>query len=400
MSSAPGADGRVRPDTSSRGLLIGLLLLVSCFYGSLIKDSYLNDFRAYYVAAVATHDHLDPYVNHVNESERYMDGSWLKADSRFVYPPTALPFFAPFARLSYNHAKGVFAVLILLTMIGILDFFHRLYPGLTLVLLVLFISLPMFAVIDNGQVDVFILALILGAFYLADGWKAGLCLGAAIAIKLAPVLLVLWFLGNRRWRTVAWSVVAGGLLAGVSLAGLGTTLFREYFAHLVNATKGNHGASIKHHFEGLRVMGGRLIETVDGLYEFQHRIYGFRQNPLFPLGRIAVVIGVALPVIYMAWLLLTKRGRMLQPQQSYFMYIVVCLFANLSLWPMGLVACFPLLVLLVATAKTPNRTALLLLAPMLLTQQLVGQLNFLLWVVVAVVCIAQSGWLVLKADEA
>ncbi len=384
---------RMRADLSARSLLVGLMVLVSCLYLSLARDSYMNDFRAYYVAVVAAQDHLDPYVTQVNVSEKYADGMWVKGDSRFVYPPTALLFFTPFGHLPYSRAKLLYAGMILLAMIGLLSSFQRLYPRQTIVLLMLFVSLPMFAHIDTGQVDVLILALLLGAFYLKDGWRAGLCLGVAIMIKLAPVIAVLWFLGNRRWRTIGWSVVTGVGLALAVVPWLGLGLYREFLHHLLEATRQNHHLALVHRFEGYRVIGDRLIMTPDGLYEFWHVIYQFRQNPLFALGRVGLAIGLLLPVVFMVWVKATRRGRRLSEAQSYFIFLVMCLFANLSLWPMGLLACFPLLILLVDTSRTPNRTALLLLSPFFMTQRILGGRDFAVFVVVAVYCIFENGWL-------
>ena len=82
-------------DLAPGNLLLGLLLALCCFYGNLARDSYMDDFRAFYVAAEAVHDGLDPYVNQVNVSEKYADALWLKADSRFIYPPSALLFAPP-----------------------------------------------------------------------------------------------------------------------------------------------------------------------------------------------------------------------------------------------------------------------------------------------------------------
>jgi hypothetical protein len=220
-------------DLSPRCFLILLMVMLGCLYLSLARDSYLSDFHAYYIAATAAHDGLDPYVNHVNESERYADAFWLNRGSRFVYPPTALIFFYPFQALPYHRAKLLQAVLILLAFIALFDLFHREYPEQTLVLLMLFCSVPVFAHVDLGQVDVFVLLLLLGAFLLRDGWSAGACLGLAVAIKLAPVLAVMWFVANRRWRTVAWSFVVGLSTAAMAWLKLGTALYLEFFRHLM-----------------------------------------------------------------------------------------------------------------------------------------------------------------------
>jgi hypothetical protein len=60
---------------------------------------------------------------------------------------------------------------------------------------------------------------------------------------------------------------------------------------------------------------------------------------------------------------------------------------------MGLVACFPVIVLLVDSAKRPNWTALVLIAPLIVTKQFIGNWNFGVWIVAASWCLWQSGWL-------
>jgi Glycosyltransferase family 87 len=378
-------------DLSPRAVLIGLMLLVSCLYFNLAETSYLDDFRAFYVAGLATHDHLDPYVNHVDLDERYADALWVRADSRYIYPPTALFFLSPLSRLPYKYAKLLFAMLIVLTMVGILDFFHRRYPGQIPVLFALFVSLPMITNIDTGNTDVLILALLLAAFYLEDGWKAGLCLGIAVAIKFAPVVAVVWFLGNRRWRTAVWAVVVSGVLAAAALARWGAGYYSEFLHHLVAHADPNR-PRVAHQFTTLKMFDGFLL-TPQGTFAFQHDICGYVQNPLRYLGKPAGAVGVALLIVFFVWLFGSVRGRALNAEQSFFLFLVVSLLANHLLWPMGLVACFPLLILLVDSAKTPNLAALLLLAPLMMTVQLVGQLNFTVWMIVAGYWVFRNGWL-------
>jgi hypothetical protein len=378
-------------DISPRVLLVGLMLLVSCLYFNLAQESYLTDFHAFYVAAAATQDHLDPYVNHVDLDERYADPMWLRVDSRFIYPPSALYFCYPFGKLPYRYSKRVFAMMIALTMIGILDFFHRRYPGQTLVLFALFLSLPMITNIDSGQMDVLILALMLASFYLKDGWRAGFCLGIAIAIKFAPLIALVWFLGDRRWRTAAWSVAVSAAFAVAALLRWGGGYYFEFIHHLLRHADLAQ-PRISHQFLTMKMVDGFLL-TSNGVYVLQHDICGYLQNPLHSLGRSGSVVGAVLLLVFSGWLFTSERGRGLKAEQSFFLFLVVSLFANHLLWSMGLVACFPLLILLVNSSKTPYKTALLLLAPLMMTVQLLGRWNFTVWVIVAAYWVYKNGWL-------
>jgi hypothetical protein len=269
---------------------------------------------------------------------------------------------------------------------------HRRFPKQTLVLLALFLSLPMFMNVDNGNCDVLVLALVLAAFYLDDGVWAGLLLGAAIAIKFSPLFVVLWFLANRRWRTAAWSVAGSGFVALAAWLRWGGEYFREFLQHLPR--HGQTNMPLLHHtFESMQKIQNEVIVTPEGVFAYQHDIGGYLQNPLRFLGNIGGLVGIALAVGFLVWLIATRRGRGLSHEQSFFIFLVLWLLANPLLWTMGLVACFPLIVSLVDSSGTPNRTALLLLIPMFLTKQIVGEQNFAIWLVAAGFCLVKSGWL-------
>ncbi len=370
-------------------MLAALLIAITCFYGNLARESYTDDFRAFYVAAEATAAHLDPYVNHVNLDERFADALWLRPDSRFIYPPTALFFFLPLAHVPYNLAKTAFGLLMALTMVAILAELHRRYPRQTLVLLALFISLPMFMHVDNGQIDCLILGLVLVAFYLPEGWRGGVCLGIAIAIKVSPVLLLVWFVSQRRWRLLAWCAATVGVLAAAAYVHWGAGYFIEFAQHLARHGEGQQ--LLTHTFVTLHKIGNPVLVTADGIFAYQHDIGGYQVNPLHLLGRVGMPIGLGLYLALACWLL-SPQARRLSDDRRFFLLLVGALVANPLLWAMGLVACFPLVVLLVSESPTPNRAAVMLVAPFLLTKQAIGEGSFVLWLAMAGLCLWQNGW--------
>jgi hypothetical protein len=388
-----------RSDISPRTLLLGLLLAVSCFYANLAKDSYMDDFRAFYLASVTSHQHLDPYVNHVDLGEQYANSLWDRKDSLFIYPPSALFFIAPLGHLRYDPARIAFGSMMALIMVGILFSLHRRFPRQTLVLFALFLTLPMVKNIDNGNIDVLILALTLAAFYIEDSAAAGLLLGIAISIKLAPILAVAWFLSRRRFKTAAWSLASSATLAAAAYLRWGSLYWREFFDHLVHhETPGL--PTLGHVFTTIYKVKDRVLVTSDGVYAYQHDISGYLQNPLHILGRFGSPIGLLVVSSFMAWLFFSRRGKALTAEQSFFLFLPVALLANNLLWPMGLVACFPLIVLLVDNSATPNLTAALLLVPLILTKQVIGNWNFGLWLLTAAWCVWKSGWLATPQDKA
>lgn len=380
-----------RGDVSPQLLLFVILLSISCFYSNLARDSYMDDFRAFYVASLAAHDHLDPYFNHVDLNEKYADAQWTRKDSRFIYPPSAIFFFSPLAKLNYKWSKIAFGTTMSLLMVGILCGLHRRYPHQTVVLLALFLTLPMFMNIDNGNIDILILALTLASFYLEDGLAGGICLGVAISIKFAPLLLILWFISQERWRTAVWGLFTSGALGLLALYRWGIGYYRSFLDHLLH-----HGAvgmpTVSHVFSTIKIFHDRAIMSADGFYAFQHDIGGYAQNPLRFVGSLGGALGVALPIGFVIWLVAGKAGREMGRERSFFLFLVVALLANTLLWAMALVACFPLVVLLVNESDTPRKTALLLLVPLFLTRQLIGQNSFLLWLVAAAYCMHANGW--------
>ncbi len=376
---------------STHTLLLAILLAITCFYANLARDSYMDDFRAFYVASAATLHHLDPYSNNVGVDEKYADALWLREDSRFIYPPSALFFVAPLSKISYKWSKTGFGTVMALIMAGLLSSLHRRFPKQTLTLLVLFLTLPMFMNIDNGNMDILILALTMAAFYLDDGLAAGFCLGLAISIKFAPLLTILWFVSQKRWKTAGWSLGISGVLALAAFHIWGASYYQEFFIHLVQHAKEGM-PQLEHTFQTVRIIQDRTIVTSDGLYAYQHDIGGYAQNPLRFLGKVGGVLGPTLLLGFTFWLYATRKGRSLNCQRSFFLFLVISLTANHLLWAMGLVACFPLTVLLVDESRAPRQSALLLLVPLILTKQFVGEGNFLLWLCAAAFCMVRNGW--------
>ncbi len=365
-------------------MLLGLLVLVTCLYSLLARDTYGSDFRSYYDAAQASHDGLAPYVNQVNVDERYADRDWLQANSRFIYPPSSL-LFNPFARLPYRVAKVAFGTLMALIMAGLLFRLSASYPQANWIALGLFLSLPMASNIDNGQVDVLILALTLAAFYARRSWLGGTCLGVAIAIKLAPVLVVLWLLTRRRWPVALWS--AGSSLVLTLLGIWGWPMYREFLAHL-RAHLGANPPMLTHTFTTVAVLYGRFVVMGNNTYSL-HYFFGTRQDPLLALGSLAGAVGLAAVAAYLLWSL-SPRGRALTADASFFGFLVVALLANTLLWPAGLVACFPLTLLLVQRSRTPAAHGFAMLTPLFLPVEFFANRRFLFWLLAAGWCVWQQ----------
>jgi hypothetical protein len=370
-----------------RKLFLGLLLLICCLYSLLARDTYAGDFRAYYVAAQASHAELDPYLNQVNVDERYADRDWLQVNSRFIYPPSSLFLFAPIAHLPYKLAKVVWGTGMALLMAWLLILLRDRYPAAQWTALGLFLSLPVAANIDNGQVDILILALTLAVFFIPRPGIAGLCLGIAIAIKLSPALVLLWLLATRRWKTALYAVVTAAAIMLAAMRVWGVALYREFFQHL-NAHLSPNSAMLTHTFTTFKVFFGRFIVMGTDSYSL-HYFYGTRQNPLLMVWGAAAPIGLAMLVIFFAWMLRGKRRPILASDAGFFTFLVVALFTNSLLWPAGLIACFPLTMLLIERSPSRPLHSLLLLLPFFIPIEFVANRRFLFWLIAAGFCLWQ-----------
>jgi Glycosyltransferase family 87 len=368
-------------DRSGRNLLLGLLLFVCCLYSLLARDTYAADFRAYYVAAQASHAGLDPYLNQVNVDERFADGEWLQVNSRFIYPPSSLFLFSPLSHLPYKVAKVVWSTFMALLMVWLLMILRDRYPRAQWIALGLFLSLPMAANVDNGQVDILIFALTLAVFYVSRPWLAGLCLGLAIAIKVSPVLILLWLLATRRWKAALFAILSAAALTLASIRVWGLDRHREFIQHLMGHLSPNP-AMLTHTYTMYKVYFGRFVVMGANSYSM-HYFFGVRQNPLLH----AAPVGLAMLLIYVAWMLRTRRRDILASDVGFFTFLVVALFANSLLWPAGLIACFPLTLLLVDRSLQPVRHGLILLLPFFVPIEFVANRRFLFWLIAAGFCL-------------
>lgn len=66
---------------------------------------------------------------------------------------------------------------------------------------------PVVGNIKSGNVGVFLMLAVLYAAYNRRWWLSGLLVGAAAGVKLVPAIAGLYFVGVRRWGTVAFSAV-------------------------------------------------------------------------------------------------------------------------------------------------------------------------------------------------
>jgi alpha-1,2-mannosyltransferase len=152
----------------------------------------------------------------------------------FTYPPIAAVLFTPLAVVSFGLASfALSAATIVLVALVIVVSLRSLAvrPSWLLVGALLpaaLVTEPVRTTLYYGQVNVVLMALVaVDCLARAPRWPRGLLVGLAAAVKLTPLMFVLFFLvrGDRRAAAVAAASFAGATGAGFLLAGRDSTRF-------------------------------------------------------------------------------------------------------------------------------------------------------------------------------
>jgi hypothetical protein len=237
-----------RPDSGPQKLflkgLLAILFLVAAarLLGFVLVFSATvlqMDLAAFYIAGKTVGAGLDPYVNQVETDPALWDGVAAFAHSRFLYPPLAARPFQLLAAMPYHLLKFVWtlASLVALGAAMVLAFRLARLKETTNQLLavgsVVAVAYPTLTLLERGQVDAFILLLILAALTLARrGGRAALAAGGLLAlaavVKINCIFLVPFLMLQRRWRAALGFAIGGLLLLGLSLVLDGPRAVSDY----------------------------------------------------------------------------------------------------------------------------------------------------------------------------
>lgn len=204
-------------------LLVSLLLAHAIFtITKILLFFQLYDFSIYYQSIQLLLSNQSPYHN-----------------QGFVinYPPTALLFFFPFGIIPYGLSEKIWTFLSVSALITSIFFILKLVNkklDILIFLLVFGLAMLSFPVKYNlgmGQVNLFILLLVSLCFY---GYRnnnknfAGVALGVASAIKLAPVLLLFFFIRKKEFKLVTMAVLTVFSTTFLTIFLFGKELWQEY----------------------------------------------------------------------------------------------------------------------------------------------------------------------------
>jgi hypothetical protein len=138
-------------------------------------------------------------------------------------PPPIAVLWRPIALLDPPVALVAWALLNGVAMLVTLAVLLRRDPLRTGIVMVV-LSLPIALEIWLGNVNGLLLAGLVAVWLLAErrhDLAAGALLALLVAIKVWPLLLIVWFLAQGRIRTVAATAIAGIALLGISVLGAG-----------------------------------------------------------------------------------------------------------------------------------------------------------------------------------
>lgn len=157
------------------------------------------------------------------------------------YPMSAMVILAPIAWMPYVVAEKLWTVLSLLAMAGSLWMMVKILPQVTKrewswIVALIVLSFPYKFTLGMGQINFVILACLVGSLYgylrKSDGW-AGILLAIAAWIKITPLVLLLFYLKKRKYKTIV--VALATYLAGWVMAGeiWGYALVKEFVFEVI-----------------------------------------------------------------------------------------------------------------------------------------------------------------------
>lgn len=337
-------------------VLLGCMT-VPLFY--LLLDSYQVDFRAFYVAGTSASQHLNPYADNHQYGERFTDPINRIGSSRWVYPPSALFFIAPFARLSYTSARLIFGLFSLASLSWILLYLSGKFQVADSWAIACYVSVPVLACVERGQVDVLVLFLLVLTYACGRRFWAGVPLGIAISIKIFPAAILLWLLFQRRFREATGAVAVVALTVLLSVWRFGIAGYSQFRQNLASLGPGQHFAPSA---DPIHTLGGIFVG--DRWLALTHGFIGSYNNPLVLFETRGVIAGAVL-VVAAALLLHSRR---VAPEVGFFTMVLVSQLINTRLWTMGMVMYLPICIVAIGKLRSTFWT-LVLLVPLFLPAQ-------------------------------
>jgi len=267
-------------------------------------------------------------INDFNRWLRFLPG-FLHGHRKFVndlwpMPPFTIVLFAPFSLLSFPNAQFVWAFVkpaliatIFYSALGLVRRGGGRIDPLPMALILFIWLFPCIGDIQEGQVNLLMLAPLAVGLWLVGKdtktgqWLGGLLIGMAVAIKVTPIIFVVYFLWRRRWAAataivlgvVFWLFVPLTLFFGMSQAVAWNhqyydVMIRPYLFH--NAVKVPSGESIPSFLYRLLVHSPAFVTYHHGVA----RSYYVNVTNIAPMAaeRVVRIVLTAIGIVGLFWM--------------------------------------------------------------------------------------------------
>lgn len=275
------------------------------------EEGMVLDFFQEWASARNYFENVPIYTHQAVSMRRYLHGEPYAVPMDLIeynaHPPTSVLFVLPLGLLSYSNAWLLWSLFSLLCLGLSVWQFRRFHPSA----LTLWSLLPCTALLlwcnpfrqqmNQGQLNLVLLLLLAGT-WAADRserpWLAGSLLGAAMAFKLFPGYLFLYFAARRQWRPLAAGIATFLVLTVATMAVLGTQCYYDYAMIAVPS------------LEKYRVYWQNI--SLAGLWHKLFNSAGSHVVPLWqspPLAWTATLISDAAVTALTAWFIWRSRSR-------------------------------------------------------------------------------------------
>lgn len=251
------------------GLICFFLLTISYVGVSLfnILSTTAPDFPSYYYATQDLLTHQNPYLDK-------------RIPNIFIYPAATSVFYLPLLLFPYQIAQGIFIVLSVSAVPGIIFISLKLlYKNVSWRYLTFFTSLaflffPTKFTLGMGQVNLLALFFLMLGYYLytlQKITKSALAIGIALLVKPILSFILFYFLFKRVWKLVSIIFLTIGILFLLSFWLYGTSAEWYYVTTIVpNLLQGTDGREVYYN-QGLlgffsRLTGNQLLSKTLSMF--------------------------------------------------------------------------------------------------------------------------------------
>jgi len=219
-----------------------ILLFISSFLwmGKVIFNNGYPDFSNFYFGPLLAFKNLNPYLGNVN------------LFTPTTYPPFIFLFLYPLTLLPLVLAQKLWTMGSIIALLISLNLLFKVYnqkfisfEGLILSSLV-FLSFPTKFTLGMGQINMYILLLIVLFIYFMNKYKdfSGAFLGLCLMLKVFPIAPIFYLIASRKWKTIAYillTFILGSLLTLIFVKTEMITYFIQKIAPtLIDSWKGDY----------------------------------------------------------------------------------------------------------------------------------------------------------------